>query len=714
MLLEAALRRQGISQSEALQDILGPDYQKSTSVVPSTTTGDAQPLTPASVGTENLRSMTTTQLVRKADTGQFRFVDNSLWSRVVEEIHDFDQAREEKSTSEEDYEEDSEDDCAFVLGTVPTNLSNPLPHPDPERLVQLWQIFVDNVDPLTKVVHVHTIEPAIIKASRDVNSVPKAFEALLFAIYTAAVMSLKDTDCRRQLGQSRKSLLGVYSSATRTALSRVRFMNTSNIVVLQALVLYLMAVREIYEPRLIWVLTGVAIRIAEGMGLQCDGTSLGLPPFETEIRRRIWWQVKMHDFRTAELAGVKKFQGMSAGINPPKTLTNMNDDEFHPGMTIPLVDSNEPTDMVFCVLRSELGNFAAAHAQKFMVNNGNIGLWNDYIPARDAEEKDAAVQSLKEIFDLKYLRYCDPSQPLQLMTLLFARSAIHVGHFVSHHPRRWVTLEAIPQSEQDYVWDLSIKLLNIHDMMQSDRRLKGFSWYASYYTQWHAFIHVLDTLRAKPTMKGADHAWQLVEATYENNPTWISNIKRPIYVAVGNLCLKAFIAREAALAKDGGNPPAAPHFIMELRHHREAAKSKRGSNDRKRSNPGPNVVHEPPNLENAIPTVNANDTSHAQPPVTQQHPSLQPNYQLEQVNEMANDSDTFWYGGGHEDRMPTHFDDPTMMMMSMDYIFAPDQDYQDPNNAGQGVNWSQWDAWLADSGMTLPNASFGMDFNGTD
>lgn len=76
MLLEAALRTQGISQPNALQDILGPDYKPSTSVAaPSTTTGDPLPLTPSSVSTEYLRSMTTTQLVRRADTGQSRFVD---------------------------------------------------------------------------------------------------------------------------------------------------------------------------------------------------------------------------------------------------------------------------------------------------------------------------------------------------------------------------------------------------------------------------------------------------------------------------------------------------------------------------------------------------------------------------------------------------------------------------------------------------------------
>ena len=37
----------------------------------------------------------------------------------------------------------------------------------------------------------------------------------------------------------------------------------------------------------IWVLNGLAIRIAESMGLHRDGGQLALSPFQAEIRRRV-------------------------------------------------------------------------------------------------------------------------------------------------------------------------------------------------------------------------------------------------------------------------------------------------------------------------------------------------------------------------------------------------------------------------------------------
>jgi len=74
--LEVALRKQGIINSNALRDILGPDYHKANS--PGTGSTDANgppPPTPASVNSETLRSLTTTQLVRGTDAGHSTFVD---------------------------------------------------------------------------------------------------------------------------------------------------------------------------------------------------------------------------------------------------------------------------------------------------------------------------------------------------------------------------------------------------------------------------------------------------------------------------------------------------------------------------------------------------------------------------------------------------------------------------------------------------------------
>ena len=597
----------------------------------------------------------------------------------------------EASSYEESDAGASEDDFGFVMGVVPKPNTR-CPHPPPERMHQLWQIFIENVDPLTKIVHVPTLQPGIEKATSDIESVPRSFEALMFAIYSTAVMSLKDDECKRRLGEPRRALLSRCVSATKATLSRTKFMGTGSIVVLQALVLHILSVRDIYEPRTVWTLTGVAIRIAEGMGLHRDGTLLGLSPFEAEIRRRIWWQLKMHDYRTAELSGLAKFRAFDSDVNAPKPPANINDDQLYPGMSSSGIESTKPTDMIFCALRSELGSFVVGHAAKFHQRAQNGYLWDGHASRKDMAEKEGFMKEIEEILETKYLRYCEPSQPLQLMAMLFARAALNVGYFTAHHPRRWASDEQTPESEQQYVWDVSIKLLEQYDMMQSSRQLQRFTWYAGYYLQWHAFIHVLDTLRANPLMPDAVKAWQLVESTYENNPDMVSNTKRPVHVAVGNLCLKAFNSREVALMKEGKSIPPAPEFITKLRQQREAAKARRQARDAKSKEAEAIPSYDQPEAKETRMRPDSSTTlsrSQFESHAPQQNLPSQPT-SFDQPGGPV-DNDPFWFTNGFDDGLLGTSSDK----MNMDIDFGLE------DRTGQTINWTQWDAWIGDSSANI-------------
>lgn len=461
-----------------------------------------------------------------------------------------------------------------MLG-FPLRPTTRLAHPPIDHIHELWQIFVDNVDPLTKVVHVPTLQSQVKRAAADLGILPKGFEALLFAIYSMAILSLRNEECQKTFGEPRKILLSRYISATKAALSQAKFMGTTNIIVLQALVLHILSVRDVYDPRTLWTLTGVAMRIAEGIGLHRDGSSLALPPFESEIRRRIWWQITMHDVRTAELGGLVKFRNFDGNVYTPKRVANINDGELYPGMSSPAAESTGLTDMIFCVFKSELGCYVARNIIKVR-QQGNDGFrWDDPATRDGMKLMNEIVDEIEEILETKYLRFCDPSQPLQLMTMIFARSAVDTGRFVARHPRRWGTERQIPESERQYVWDLSIKLLERYNMMQSTSLLQRFSWHAAYYFHWHSFIHILETLRANPLMPDATKTWQLVESAYGHNPDMITNTKKPYHVAVGNLCLKAWNSQEAALVQHGKPISSVPEHITQLRKQRETAKGLR-------------------------------------------------------------------------------------------------------------------------------------------
>jgi hypothetical protein len=556
-------------------------------------------------------------------------------------------------------------------------------HPPPKRIHELWQIFVDNVDPLTKVLHVPTVRPAIEKAVGNIEAMHRSFEALMFAIYSTAVMSLNDEDCREKLGEPRKSLLWRYINATRAALSRARFMGTTSLVVLQALVLHLLSVRDIQEPRAVWSLTGVAVRIAQGLGLERDGLYLGLSPFETEMRRRIWWLLKAHDGRTAELCGLHKFRDLDIGPESTKALTNVNDDQLYPGILSLPPESNSLTDIAFVALRYDLMNFAAGHVVKFRQLGKNISQWDrDLASGSDKLVTDETLKEIEGIIEMKYLRYCDRSQPLHLKIMLMARCSINTIRFLTHHPRRWASIDHTPLSERQWVWEVSVKLLEQHNMLQSNPQLKRFSWQAAYVMQWHAFIHVLDTLRANPLIADAERAWQLIASTYENNPAMIFDTRRHIHVAVGSLCLKAYIARvHAHLQNKNASASPTPEFIIKLSQQSEAAKLKKEARDQKNGQ----AVNSPYQGANSGDTgINAH--SIVDPPLLDQ----QALFHEPQCSQTAGDSQ-FWFVDRFNNSRASYFND--VFSTSQDLMQAQDREENDP----QDITWEQWDAWLADA-----------------
>ncbi|KAK7748917.1 hypothetical protein SLS53_000942 [Cytospora paraplurivora] len=125
----------------------------------------------------------------------------------------------------------------------------------------LWQTFLQNVNPLSKVVHAPLVQPVVIEAINDFDSVPKSSIALLFAIYSAAVMSLKEEDCQSRLNAPRMLLLKRYFSASQKALAAASFMKSRNIVTLQAFVVFLLPARQIYDIQTFWLLAGIAVRL---------------------------------------------------------------------------------------------------------------------------------------------------------------------------------------------------------------------------------------------------------------------------------------------------------------------------------------------------------------------------------------------------------------------------------------------------------------------
>lgn len=110
-------------------------------------------------------------------------------------------------------------------------------HPPPDQIPLLWEIFIDNIDPIVKMLHKPTIKEKIIKA--NISEISPPCEVLLFSIYFASVTSLADGECQNLLHERKDALLRKFRYAIQQALAKSAFLSSHNLTTLQGIVLYL-------------------------------------------------------------------------------------------------------------------------------------------------------------------------------------------------------------------------------------------------------------------------------------------------------------------------------------------------------------------------------------------------------------------------------------------------------------------------------------------
>ncbi|KAK5674691.1 hypothetical protein LTS10_012692 [Elasticomyces elasticus] len=306
-----------------------------------------------------------------AGRGKSRYIDSTLW-RNLEDLR-------ASSDEEDDGDAAAQRGPAYLVRSPADPLTASMfmssttdhslldLHPTYDTAMKHWKIYLSHVEPLTKFFHVPTATTMVQRAAANPSTASKSMECLLFAIYHFASVAMTDEECQRNVGEDRAMLQHQYHGAVTQAFLNVSFLRTTDIIVVQAFVMFLLSVRNKYDPHTFWILTGVGVRLAQRIGLHRDGEDLGVAPFEVQMRRRLFWQLLPLDGIAAQVSGT--------GIALPydswdtKQPLNLNDEDIFPGMTETPAERIGATDMLFCLLRTEMGKFH----QKVKPFLGNMG-----------------------------------------------------------------------------------------------------------------------------------------------------------------------------------------------------------------------------------------------------------------------------------------------------------------------------------------------------
>ena len=64
-------------------------------------------------------------------------------------------------------------------------------HPEPAQIFRLWQIYLENVNPLLKVTHTPSLQGRIVEAISNMTNINPTLEGLMFSIYCTAILTLE-------------------------------------------------------------------------------------------------------------------------------------------------------------------------------------------------------------------------------------------------------------------------------------------------------------------------------------------------------------------------------------------------------------------------------------------------------------------------------------------------------------------------------------------
>lgn len=357
-----------------------------------------------------------------------------------------------------------------------------------------------------------------------------------------------------------------------------------------------------------WILSGVALRIAQRMGLHQDGERLGLSPFETEMRRRLWWQLVLQDahFALGDGLGHSLLPRDSHTLGP----RNLNDADIYPAATEPFPDRDGPTEMVLCRIMYKTARFmtrtpglemgmtvkpaATKGSEATRSHSGDMNSCDqtnsvddkDHKPSADPQHISYYSALLDELErDIKHIRdkQCNPtSSPTHRMAAVLIDCLLKhlIGTFRNPHTPDGDTSDPSPGSRcflpgrpgpfnagagdasPDGIFRTAVGEVEIQNKITAVSAETGFVWFSrlDFRVNFELSLYVARQLQkqTKPTPL-VDEAWKQIEDMYgiqEDLHDLSSNAHR----ALAKSILEAWRCREV----EGRGAVADPPYIERL------------------------------------------------------------------------------------------------------------------------------------------------------
>ncbi|KAK8030150.1 transcriptional regulator family: Fungal Specific TF [Apiospora rasikravindrae] len=510
------------------------------------------------------------------DADRSRYVSSDFWSKINDELSAL--RMDNTHRPDEDSESSEDDDMspesqptdelhrtplernAFIFGhnlnSSPYSSSDL--HPLPSQVSYLLDVFSDNVNFMAQAVHM----PSVSKLARDmrtkgVASLTPSNEALLFAIYYAAITSMEEDDVKSNFGASKSDLNHRFRVGFESAVARADFLNAPNVTLVQAFIAFLCLARRHDSPRYVWMMVGIVIRMAQSIGLHRDGSHFpNLSPFEVEIRRRAWWALYMLDLRSSEDQGTDFT--IAHDSFDTKIPLNINDTDIEPGMKEPPKARVGVTDTTYAYVSIEYTS-TTRKLLSLELKNG--------IP-----DLDHLSRLLDEMYE-KLDREC--FQHVSKIGEIRRELGITITRLVMAKLKLLIFVPLLLSSPTDYfsvdirtvLFVSAIEVAEYNHSMNENTALTPYVWIFQTYTHWQSIVYLLIEISRRAWSPLVERAWVALHSKWLIPVNAFKMDKnKEISMPLRKLLAKARRHRIGELERLRGDPAAARALEEEDKH----------------------------------------------------------------------------------------------------------------------------------------------------
>ncbi|KAH7482695.1 hypothetical protein FOMA001_g6593 [Fusarium oxysporum f. sp. matthiolae] len=505
-----------------------------------------------------------------------RYVNSGFFVKLNDELAEIRNEMEIMNEEEAEFEEDTtpeqsppqnlgieHDHHSFLFGYSSADVDLTGLHPLPAQGSFLWQIYLENIEPLVKVLHIPTMSRLMTQVRRGEHDLRPGDEALVFAIYYSAVTSMETQEVEANLGASQSHFISQFRFALEQALAKSNLLNTTNMAMLQAFVIYLTVVKCHDDSKFAWTLTSLCVRMAQALGLYRDGQQLGLSPFEVEMRRRLWWAIVSLDVRSAEEMGSDLIIGDKTFDT--QLPSNINDADIDPSFTETPTPRQGRTDSAICLSRYEItalsrGLFAAI-AQMRPVDPKEV--------EKSLEEREHMLVEVYERMEDKFLKHLiREDDPIFWVASLISRIMMAKVGLIIYQPVLFPgTGPEVSYEIRSRLWQSCIEIVEYSHILNIDPSCRQWRWLFKSYRQWHAIACMLLELSKRPWGVTSERAWEAAQILEYDHPIDGSNNTNhtAAWMPIKRLFTKAKRHRESELVRLRADPEAARRLDREER-----------------------------------------------------------------------------------------------------------------------------------------------------